>query len=341
MSSSPTSEATTPVVEAQPMAAPVVAPVALPPDPSELARKASSEIPVLNQLVEPLEMVFVAYTQYVAPKRGMEVTPSDVQAAIEELEIAGVATKANIKAAVDIIRQALQEHWKDLNDRFVAATHDTEIDPNKPLSLTDLTNRLTAEQNEQHTNIARSIELRGMVKTVRERLGLASPTAPSDKVPEDHKEKRGGLLGGLRDLGGALGSTFIASSSEKDAPVEKPVSAPVEEVSVDNSIWTEIPVWTDDDLKVKKFKIIVYRKATEKDVDPALAWSRINGLKVSNAEVEELLETMEQFAGKQLTQSEHILQEANSSFGDFKQEIEAVARMHGVLDAVKAFFFSA
>ena len=216
MSTSPTTEAPAPVAEASQPAAPVAAQVVLPPDPSELAHRAASEIPVLSQLVEPLEMVFVAYTQYVAPKRGMEVTPSDVQAAIEELEIAGVATKANIKAAVDIIRQALQEHWKDLNDRFIATTHDTEIDPNKPLSLTDLTKRLTVEQNEQHANIARSIELRGMVAAVRERLSLTASSGTSEGK-ESPKEKRGGLLGGLRDLGGALGSAFVADAPEKNA----------------------------------------------------------------------------------------------------------------------------
>lgn len=328
-----------PVSEAPP--APTPAPVNLPPDPSELARQAAQEIPILAQLEEPLEVIFVCYTQYVGDRKE-KPTRDDVAAALEEMQIAQVGNAKTIQLAIQVVNGALKDHWQEINDRFIAATHDTVVGPSHPLGSADLMRRLTDEQNEQQDFIRKSHELKQLVITVRNKLGIQIVAVTPSENPAQTVQKDipdGGLLHGLRKVGGFLSSAVGSFDSVPDIGSVHDAAQPpfIPPSPVKESPWIENSVWTDDDPSVKKFKVIVARKAMETD-DPNIAWSKINGLKISREDATKLLADVESLADRQVQQSERIMQEVGQSYGDFKHEIEVIQRIGGVVDAVASFF---
>lgn len=314
-----------PTAEEAPAASP---PVPLPPDPFELAAQAASDIPALGTVQKELEMLFVCFTQYASPAVAGQ---TDRDGALMELELAQGWKSETIDAAAQAVVGQLAQQWENLNVRFVEKTNGVSSSTSAAVNLDDLSRRFEIERREQDDLVKASYELLQMVRTVRQKLELPVPavaTVPSEAAASQ-KEDRGKLLGGLKKITGA----FYSSGGN-----EAPVSAVGVSAHPQGSNWLTLPVWTDADEDVKRFKLIIFKRAQNMPAAEHV-WHSLSGLGLKREAVIALIDDVDRKANEQLKQSDAVMKEVTDSFHVFSEEIEAVLRMREVLQSVKNFFF--
>jgi hypothetical protein len=223
----------------------------------------------------------------------------------------------------------------DLNERYRQTTEEGPAARQGLLQLDELAERLSAEQNEQSSLVKQAQDVLALVATVRAKLRLQAPTRPEvDQQPMDLVEGETiteGLLTKLRRFGGMVGGAFFETSRPAEAP--KPV--PQRQVPPG---WLTPPVLKPDDQEVRRFTGIVARRAQAAS-NPAVAWSGLKGLGISEQSVTALIDRVEAMAQEQLTQSAKIAREVGESYGRFRLEIETNQRIRVIVRNVNDFFF--
>jgi hypothetical protein len=311
-------------------------PPALPPDPTDLADDIINEIPQLAAARDQLRIIFVCATQYVGtpetPPLAGQVSRTE---ALEELELAQGWTRETIRAACEAVMESLGDVWIDLNERYRQTTEEGPAPRQGLLQLDELAERLSAEQNEQSSLVKQAQDVLALVAAVRAKLGLQTPPKPPQDGPTielvEGETITEGLLSKLRRFGGMVGGAFFETSRPPEAstPVAKQPLKPG---------WLTQPVLSADDQDMRRFTGIIARRA-QAATEPAVAWSGLKGLGLTEQSVVALIDRVESLAQEQLAQSAKIEQEVGESYGRFRQEIETNQRIRVIVRNVNDFFF--